>query len=438
MDKIPYVFCKDLHGKYQGGNLNQANSFGFYQPSEFIGKTIFDIIKDRQTAQQIDRTDNEVMQKNIQLITEETLDTANGKRTFLSQKQPIHDNNGQVAGMMGFAMDITDIKNKQLLAESEKEKLIAEKYQLELEHYQNLTAQKTQFYEIAKQVAHDIVSPLSAFNTIISVLDNIPENHRLTLKMAATRIGDIANDLLKQFRPNEQENAGSASVQEVIFASLALKNILSEKRIEFHALPIAFNSDIEPDAYFAFIRTNKNSFQCMLSNLINNAVDAMENRTGTIRAVMRITENHIFIEIADEGKGMPTAVREKIMNGIAVTNDKQNGHGIGMGQVHDTLRLSGACLNIKSREPVGTRVILTFPRAPPPAWTTNVLNVSTAQIILVLDDDPFIHGAWDASIAPVLARHPDITIKHFIEAKKLLDYIAGTSEAAQQKNVAAV
>ena len=433
LDNIPYVFCKDIHGKYQGGNLNQATSFGFYHPSEFIGKTIFDIIKDRQTAQQIDRTDNEVMQKDIQLITEETLETNSGKRIFLSQKQPIHDDNGHVTGMMGFAMDITDLKKQQEKIELEKDKLIEEKRQLELEYYANLTYQQEQFYKIVKQVAHDIASPLSAFSTIVAMLDAIPKNHRSTLELAARRIGDITNDLLKQFCPGVPENTDATAEQEVIFASLVLQNILSEKRIEFHGLPIAFDPDIEPLAYFAFVRTNKKSFQCMLSNLINNAVDAMDDKAGVIKATMRITDNHIFIEIADEGKGMPPEVRDKIMSGVAVTNNKENGHGIGMEQVRDTLRQSGASLNIKPREPVGTRVVLTFPRVAPPDWTTNRLNLWSDQIILVLDDDPSIHGAWDASFGPVLASNPKISIKHFTEAQKLLEYFAGSSILAQNR-----
>ena len=336
LDTIPFVFFKDIHGKYQGANLNQARSFGFYHPSDFIGKTIFEIIDDSQTAQRINHADNEVMQKDIKLITEETLETTEGKRIFLSQRQPVHDERGQVVGMMGFAMDITDIKNSQHQLEAQNEKLIQEKHGLEVEYYKNIADQQIQFHRIAKQIAHDIVSPLSALNTIISRLENIPENHRSTLKMAATRIGDITNDLLNQFRPTEQEDARSTAEQEVIFASLALKNIMSEKRIENHTQTVQFDHDIEPQACFAFIRTNRKSFQRILSNVFNNALDAMQGMKGIILATMRITDDHVFIEIADEGKGLSVEVREKIMNGIAVTDLRHNGHGTDLGQVRDS------------------------------------------------------------------------------------------------------
>ena len=45
---MPYVFWKDRDGRYQGGNLNQALSFGFSSPADFVGMTIFEIIKDQK------------------------------------------------------------------------------------------------------------------------------------------------------------------------------------------------------------------------------------------------------------------------------------------------------------------------------------------------------------------------------------------------------
>jgi two-component system, OmpR family, aerobic respiration control sensor histidine kinase ArcB len=62
LDTIPFVFCKDTNGVYRGCNLNQAKTLGFHNPSEFIGKTIFDILDDKESAIVIDKTDREIMQ----------------------------------------------------------------------------------------------------------------------------------------------------------------------------------------------------------------------------------------------------------------------------------------------------------------------------------------------------------------------------------------
>jgi len=202
LDAIPFVFYKDRNGVYRGGNLNQAKLFGLDDPAEFIGKTIFEILPNQGAAKLIDQKDRQIMQGGEIVITEETVTSSVGRKTYLSQKQPVCDSNNRVVGLLGFAIDITDMKARQQLAQAEREK-----YQIEINHYKNLTEQQSKFQQIAKQVAHDIVSPLSALNTIISMLKDIPEKHRITLKQAATRIEDIANDLLKQYQtPNPSAN----------------------------------------------------------------------------------------------------------------------------------------------------------------------------------------------------------------------------------------
>ena len=50
--------------------------------------------------------------------------------------------------------------------------------------------------KLAKQVAHDIRSPLSALQIGVSSLKGIPEQSRVLIRSALDRIQDIANDLL--------------------------------------------------------------------------------------------------------------------------------------------------------------------------------------------------------------------------------------------------
>lgn len=107
---LPYVFYKNISGVYLGINTNQAKAFGFNKPSELIGKTIFEILEDKEAAKLIDQFDNEVMQKGTTLILEETINTQYGSKIFLSQKSPLYSEDGHVNGMLGFATDITEFK----------------------------------------------------------------------------------------------------------------------------------------------------------------------------------------------------------------------------------------------------------------------------------------------------------------------------------------
>lgn len=418
LNTMPYVFCKDLHGIYRACNLNQAKNLGFRDPSEFIGKTIFDILDDEESAQLIDRTDRKIMQTGVPVILEETIATPVGIKTFLSQKSPIRCHDGNVIGLIGFAMDITEIKNKQLRAEAEKEEC-----QKEIDDYKNLAQQHSKFQQIANQVAHDIVSPLSALSTIISMLRDIPEQHRITLKQAATRIEDITNDLLKHYRTPEIKNTQASKELDYFFTYLGLREILSEKRVEYHSSQIIFSHSVSASAHFAFIQVNSKSFRRMLSNLINNAVEAMEGRAGTVQIKLSETSNAVVLTIVDDGKGISPDVREKILNGTPVTDQKKHSHGIGLCQVRDTLQQSNASLDIESKEGIGTKIILTFPRSHAPHWAATKLVLRADQTVLILDDDPFIHGAWDARFAKILATNPEMKLIHFTNGQELLDFL---------------
>ena len=109
-DVMPHIFWKDRRtGRYLGANLNEAKTFGLNSVEEFVGKTIYEIVDNEEQARLIDEADNKVMDSKKALVTEETLDTPNGVRTYLSHKHPIFDNNGEVVGMLGYSMDITEV-----------------------------------------------------------------------------------------------------------------------------------------------------------------------------------------------------------------------------------------------------------------------------------------------------------------------------------------
>lgn len=119
---MPYVFWKDRQGKYLGCNLIEAKEFNINSISEFVGKTAYEILEDTESARLIEEVDNAVMDSGKIIIVEERLQTPEGLKTYLSQKQPIYNKNGEVVGLLGCSMDITQIKEQERLAKEEDEK----------------------------------------------------------------------------------------------------------------------------------------------------------------------------------------------------------------------------------------------------------------------------------------------------------------------------
>jgi PAS domain S-box-containing protein len=171
---MPFVFWKGRDGRYLGGNDNQAHAFGFSSPDDFIGKTIFEIIEDQDLAKIIENNDNKIMNSGVGITIEETFMTHTGKKVYLTQKNPILDDNKKVIGLIGFAMDITDIKAKQQQVEEANRKLVIEKYELEIASYQ---AEK-QSQEKVRKFIDKILNELQSFRgrTRIRKLSYIKDN----------------------------------------------------------------------------------------------------------------------------------------------------------------------------------------------------------------------------------------------------------------------
>ncbi len=108
-ESLPFLFWKDVKGKYCGSNLNQAKAFGLDSPDELIGKTIFQLLKDQNSAKLIDDNDNKIMNDKKPVILEEVIITPYGKKVYLSTKQPIFDKDHKVIGLLGTAIEITQL-----------------------------------------------------------------------------------------------------------------------------------------------------------------------------------------------------------------------------------------------------------------------------------------------------------------------------------------
>jgi PAS domain S-box-containing protein len=401
------IYWKDQKDQtYLGCNRYMFNMFGITSREEIIGKTDFDFLS-HEDAQKINKIDQFVL-ANGHFEGEESVKLPTGcNKTYFTIKNQLTDIEGNVVGIVGNSIDIT--------AQKQMEDLVEKEHQ--------------QFRTIVNQVVHDIISPLSALRMIIPRLTDVPEKQRITLKQATAQIEDIANDLLRQYRPPEKQ----VTENTVLFTFMELTSILSEKRLEFSALPVTFNKKIDPNAYFVFIEANRKDWLRMLSNLINNAVDALDGKVGTVQLELRIEDNKVVVIIADTGKGMPPEVREKILQGTAVTEGKKDGHGIGMIQVFETLKKYQGKLEIESIPNVGTKMIVTFSKVAAPIWAATELKLTADQTVLILDDDQFIHGAWETKFAPVLATNPNMKLIHFTEGDKLLEYLANLNQTELSK-----
>lgn len=258
----------------------------------------------------------------------------------------------------------------------------------------------------------------------------VPENLRIVFRNLLKKSRKIVNTLKKRGK-NKDENNPDEVQQNILFSAFLIQS-LDEKSIEYKEKSIEFNHEFEKQALFTFVEIQVSQVGRALSNLINNAVDAFEDNPGVVTLKLSTDNEYVQIIIQDNGKGMAQEAIDRIMNKIAFTEGKKNGHGIGLGQVRDTLEKNDGTMRIESALGEGTKVILAFPKQPPPAWGIDTLQITSQDVIVIVDDDDSIHWTWDNVFAHILNENPGIRILHFQQGQEAIDEIQKLSE--QDKN----
>ncbi|MFA7711498.1 MAG: PAS domain S-box protein, partial [Candidatus Neomarinimicrobiota bacterium] len=114
------IFYKDKEGRFIRVNNAFAKMLRMDE-ADFLGKTVFDLYS-KEIAQSMTDDDREVLKSNRpKLNIIEQYQSASGPRWVQTDKIPMQDENGNAVGLIGFALDITDLKQaEEVLRKSEK------------------------------------------------------------------------------------------------------------------------------------------------------------------------------------------------------------------------------------------------------------------------------------------------------------------------------
>lgn len=235
---------------------------------------------------------------------------------------------------------------------------------------------KAQLHEAIAQAIHDIQSPLMCLLTLCAN----QTNSKFDIKPNDLRIRILG--ILKSIQQSVNEPENNIISSEIIIVPQVIKNILAEKSCEYANLPITFQSNIYSCKEDTTIVGNMDSFSRVLSNLINNAVEAFANKSGVITINCDCDDDKIVrVIIEDDGQGMSEEIKTRILNNEIAT-DKPNGKGLGLAHTRETLGKCGGTLNIESRLGSGTKVILALPYANKvPFYNSSIHVVGSSKII---------------------------------------------------------
>lgn len=399
-----HVYWLSRDGAYLGCNDQQALDFGLSSRNEVVGKTNYDLFP-RFDAEHVVKVNENVMSSNQQYEGEEIVSTGGESRCFLSRKVPLVDASGNVFGLLGISMDVTERK-------------LAEELAFENCVQESQLKTSNDFCEFIHQAAHDLASPLCVLESTLSLCHELSQKHVETLKSVVSDIRSIANMLSTRFR--SEEDRSYEMKEQSLLVHLMLQEVISNKRSEYKNDAVDFSYHCQKGLEFSTIMCDPLNFRRAVSNVINNAVDALKYRTGSIKVRLSGNDKDLHISIEDSGVGMPVEMANRVRSQMKIISTKQNGNGLGLAQLYYTIKKYRGRLGLISEEDKGTKFTLTFGRAPIPKYIADGFTLKKGTTLLILDDVVSMFDEW----RNILKKFgDDINVKYFVEGNDALEFI---------------
>jgi PAS domain S-box-containing protein len=233
----------------------------------------------------------------------------------------------------GMIHDITSIKNAQL-ANFQAEKMAANE-------------------RLIRMLAHEIRNPLN--NILLSIehlLPNQDEEQKSFLNIIhrnSIRINQIISELLNLANPAEMQFEKHA-LQEIIEESLAN----ASDRINLQKIAVEKNYPSSP----MIISADKSKLVLAFTNILINAVEAMESNNGNLTVLLNASNDAYHISIADNGKGIPKEYLPKLFDPFFTL--KKNGVGLGLTASYSIFQSHKANMQVQSNVNEGTNFTISF------------------------------------------------------------------------------
>jgi two-component system, cell cycle sensor histidine kinase and response regulator CckA len=370
------IFVKDCHNRVLRCNAPAAAALG-YSVEALEGSLVRDFHPDE--ADQYYRDDLEVIatgRPKLGII--EQLQVASGdKRWIRTDKVPYRGDDGAIAGIIVFSVDITEVK------------------QLE-ERIQR--AQRLESLGVmAGGIAHDFNNLLMgvlghASLAALELPPGSPARERIAqIQIAAQRAAELTQQMLA-YSGRGRFVVQALDLNELVEEMAHLLEVATSKRA---TLEYRFRPDLPP------IEADATQVRQVIMNLLTNAGEALGGAggrvtiaTGTTRADAGTADLppglYVTCSIADTGCGMDEATLQKIFDPFFTT--KFTGRGLGLAAVLGIMRGHQGAVRVVSEPGLGTTFTLLFPAASRPAESVAAAPAPAVAwrgegTALVVDDD---------------------------------------------------
>jgi len=379
IDTIPApVFYKNADGIYLGCNRAFESYLG--KPKEqIIGKTVYEVT-DKDVAD-IYRDMDLALFNNPGVQVYETVVTYpdSSKRNVIFNKATYTDTDGNIAGLVGVILDITDLKDTETeLRKAKEEAEIANRAKS----------------EFLASMSHEIRTPMNAIIGMAELLLETPlteeqQKYVRVLRDAGENLLGLINDILDL----SKVEAGQIHLEVMEFDLQELiEKTCDVMALRAHDKNLELACRILPDVPI-HLKGDPTRLRQILVNLIGNSIKFTEK--GEIVVEVKMAEDRFLFTVRDTGIGIPKENINKIFDKFtqvdASTTRKYGGTGLGLAITKRLVRLMNGEIWVESELGKGTTMSFVVPFEIQKDWKPtgvrdNVVNLSGVRV-LVIDDN---------------------------------------------------
>lgn len=318
---------------------------------EILGKSVFDLFPS-ELASKYRHTDVELLKNKGMQQFEASFQHAGGKiHEVIFYKNTYEDSYGNVAGLLGILLDITERKQAEDLIRRSEQQL------------RELNATKDKFFSI---IAHDLSNPFNAVSGFIHLLK--AEDELLTVDQRRQMIENLsqASDSITQLLANLLEWA-RAQTKNVKFVPEYFN--LNEIIEEIHSIFIPSAQQKNINLCYALsdkpiVYADKNMTKTVLRNLVSNAIK-FTGEGGKVEILATKINGEVETKVSDNGVGMNQSDLQKlfVIHDHLSTKGTANETGTGLGLIlcKDFIDKIGGSIAVTSVVGVGSTFIVRLP-----------------------------------------------------------------------------
>ncbi len=344
VDNMPYlIFWKDRESVYLGCNKNFAALNGRSGPQEIVGRTDHDMVWSAH-ADVYRAGDRATMERGEPILNKEEVssDGKGGEMVILTSKVPLRNGAGDVIGLLGMVVDITE--RKRIEVELQRAKEAAEE------------AARSRSRFVAT-VSHELRTPLTLIlGPVKDALGDasLPEATRRILERVQRngfRLYNLVNDVLDLAR---MEAGYAAARRELVDVVAAARLVVEDMQPLAQARGLSLGFSAGSPRLAALLDTKL--FERVLLNLIGNALK-FTPAGGCVRVSLAEEQSNVRIDVSDNGIGIPEAARAGLFQAFAQLDNpatrKHEGTGLGLALVKQFVHSMGGSVRVESEDGAG-------------------------------------------------------------------------------------